>query len=771
MSRRAYMRRNSRAESKAFSVGLLFFLTIAIASGPYHMQGVYDFDGDGKKESIVQNFSSGPTLSLLEFSSRGASQLIWSWEMDHSGVVMDFEVMDVNQDGFNDLIVISNRLPGEVIQPWLYVFVGNGTGLAEKPLKLYPSELGLSSVRPTTISSLTGSTGKMAVSLGSPVRKTAIFSLSINESILKVENIIYVGTSLIENGYGKLASNIYRYNNQDYVIQLSLENNTIKAGIFDDVNFSEISSDVLVSDARGSLLSSSLSFFSARTAKEEGLLLPFDSGDVERIFFDGKNLKLSSSLYTGKKLFIEKDPIKRHKLWSQERLYPMSGPTLSDFIQKAKKDIVLEKELLPINQIPSISTEMASDLLVINGAGKNVKIVEADLIPEHPILPPDEKDKIPGIDSGVSVFSEAIKDTIVKQSTPDTTVNIELETKFVPIDLYYAQVMTPMEKTPSRFVFDGESPFGVGVNQMPLIGDPTHIQHSISANLAHLNRGSVYDYAYSIRNARLDSITTISMVHDMQTNVVFLSISPLKDSLSQSYQPVSFDPTLFEFPDYFFEGFPSSLGMDFTDQLIRFSFDGDSTNAPETHGIYLSATSPSNPAQSLAVFLDQGELQAIRGEVKVRENGSKKITTEFDLVGQVEPAVMFSRLIEEVFPDSLKVRLLQGGTFEEPLWRSAGQFPEILMKKRLPTELKEQSNPIVPIKAAQSHVPEKDSLNVESPSGPKPAEMSSEEAMLEEPALPSEQSPTDKVEDEPKNQIDIIEPDVQDSTNQTPAPN
>ena len=770
MSRRAYMRRNSRVESKAFGVGLLLFLSIALASGPFHMQGVYDFGGDGKKETIVQNSSSGPTLSLLEFSPKGTSQLIWSWTMDHSGIIMDFEVMDVNHDNFNDLVVISNRIPGEVIQPWLYVFTGNEKGLTENPLKVYSSELGLASVRPTTISSLNTPGAKMVVALGSPIRKTAVFSLDINESTVNINNINYIGTDLIENGYGKLASSVYQYDQQNYIIQLSIENNTIKAGIFNGDDLSEISSDVLISDARGRLQSSSLSFFSKEATKEEGLLLPFDSGDVERISFDGKNLVLTPSSYSGKNLFTETDPSKWHKKWSQEKLYPSSGPTLSDYIQKAKKEVILD-EPLPVNQVPTVSTEMASDLLIVNAGGENVKIVEADLIPENPILPPDEKDKVPGVDDAISVFSEAVKDTITKQSFPDTTATIELETEFVPIDLYYAQVITPMGKTPKRFIFDGESPFGVGVNQMPPIGDPTHIQHSISANLAHLDRGSVYDYAYSIRNAKMDSITTISMVHDMQTNVVFLSISPLKDSLSQSYQPISFDPTLFEFPDYFFEGFPSSLGMDFTDRLIRFSFDDDSTGIPGTHGIYLSATSPSKPAQSLAVFLDQGELQAIRGEVKVRENGSKKITTEFDLVGNVEPAVMFSRLIEEIFPDSLKIRLLQGGTFEEPLWRSSGQFPEILMKKRLPTELKEQSNPIVPIKAVQSHIPEKDSLKVESPLSPKPAEMSNEEETPSEPVLQPEQSPTDNVEDEPKNQIELIDPEVMDSTSQKPTPN
>ena len=173
------------------------------------------------------------------------------------------------------------------------------------------------------------------------------------------------------------------------------------------------------------------------------------------------------------------------------------------------------------------------------------------------------------------------------------------------------------------------------------------------------------------------------MVHDMQTNIIFMSISPEVDSISQSYQPEAFDPKLFEFPDYFFEGFPTSLGMDFKDKLIKFSFDdtGDSINY---QGLYLSSTTPSKPSQSLAVFLNEGTLQAIRGEVKVRENGSKKITTEFDIAGYLEPSAMFSRLIQEEFSDSLKTNLLQGTYLEEPLFGPNGKLPKVIHEKRLP---------------------------------------------------------------------------------------
>ena len=171
------------------------------------------------------------------------------------------------------------------------------------------------------------------------------------------------------------------------------------------------------------------------------------------------------------------------------------------------------------------------------------------------------------------------------------------------------------------------------------------------------------------------------MVHDMQTNVVFMSISPSDDSVAHSYQPEAFDPKLFEFPEYFFEGFPNSLDMDFSEKLIRFSFDGVEDSLYQ--GIYLSSTTPSVPNQSLAVFLDQGKLQAIRGEVVVRPSGYKKVTTEFDLTGKVQPEVLFSRLIQEFFPDELKIKLLQGGSLEEPLFGPKGKIPKIYREPKV----------------------------------------------------------------------------------------
>ena len=236
-------------------------------------------------------------------------------------------------------------------------------------------------------------------------------------------------------------------------------------------------------------------------------------------------------------------------------------------------------------------------------------------------------------------------------------------------------------------------------------GEATHFQHSVSANTSFLRRGNDYDFAYTLKEQVSDSITTLTMVHDMQTNIIFMSISPEADSISQSYQPEAFDPKLFEFPDYFFEGFPTSLGMDFKDKLIKFSFD-DSGDSANYQGLYLSATTPSNPSQSLAVFLNEGTLQAIRGEVKVRENGSKKITTQFDIAGYLEPSAMFSRLIQEEFSDSLKTNLLQGAYLEEPLFGPSGKLPKVSHERRIPEAQFDQKNPDIPVDPLKGIYPE-----------------------------------------------------------------
>ena len=433
----------------------------------------------------------------------------------------------------------------------------------------------------------------------------------------------------------------------------------------------------------------------------------------ESVNFDNDDLKTGKNIIQEESNSYQKQALKmpsdQKELMVRIPLKPKTdysslSPTLGDFLENVKtkyKEKPTISSVIEEGIIPDVNEDMQSANWADNAGFTKLNLGEYS----ETILDTGKKDiSLPEIDKGISSFTkEAIDALNPKILSQDTIV---LNTSGNDIDLYYVLAMTPSTGSRDRYIFDGESPFGVSVNQVPSKGEPTHFQHGISANLANLNYSETFDFAYSLRDARLDSITTLTMVHDMQTNVVFMSISPTEDSVSQSYQPESFDPKLFEFPDYFFEGFPNSLDMDFNEKLIRFSFDGVKDSLYQ--GIYLSSTTPSTPTQSLAVFMDQGKLQAIRGEVVVRSNGYKKVTTEYDLTGNVRPEVLFSRLIQEFFPEELKVKLLQGASLEEPIFGPKGKIPKVFREPRLPDAQKEQLEPKIPIRAKQSNIPEEE---------------------------------------------------------------
>ena len=76
------------------------------------------------------------------------------------------------------------------------------------------------------------------------------------------------------------------------------------------------------------------------------------------------------------------------------------------------------------------------------------------------------------------------------------------------------------------------------------------------------------------------------------------------------------------------------------------------------------------------------------------------------MIGNVKPAVMFSRLIQEMFPEDLKLKLLQGASLEEPLFGPSGKLPKISREPRLPEVQSDQVETSIPIEPKQSNVPE-----------------------------------------------------------------
>ena len=702
--------------------------------------GLYDLDGDGHREVLVIS-SSDRMAALIEFKGKVISDTVWSYILPQGTYFTDVSILDIDNNGQPDLIASSKINADSNDDGWLYVFQGTMKGFSNMPLIAGQSGLEFENIRPLNLSRVYGSSSQLSVSFGTPVRKTLVFNPHIKNEQLEIKNAKVLSEPLIQNGFGHMYSGGFVSFGGNYVAQFSAEINTLKVAIFNaSENFKHVTTEILsLGNARG-IIGAEVQSYNNLKKGEQGLLIPFRTGEVKILNVKSGKVKIDDSEFSHEELFLEmEDPDKLEildlvnnriesgfydKIITKEDYVnnnelkkfslvkkPIDGPTLVDYLNEA--GIVKKPKDRKRIDIPDESSDMSSEIWAAKASVK-VEQVDSTLLSlndsifKNPI--PDEDKEIAfhrtvfGPSDSVAI-AETWEDTLRNVLVPESLGLSEKEEEKTGIDLYYVMVMTPSKGKKDRYVFDGEAPFGINVMQVPPMGEATHFQHSVSANTNFLRRGNDYDFAYTLKEQVSDSITTLTMVHDMQTNIIFMSISPEADSISQSYQPEAFDPKLFEFPDYFFEGFPTSLGMDFKDKLIKFSFD-DSGDSANYQGLYLSATTPSNPSQSLAVFLNEGTLQAIRGEVKVRENGSKKITTQFDIAGYLEPSAMFSRLIQEEFSDSLKTNLLQGAYLEEPLFGPSGKLPKVSHERRIPEAQFDQKNPDIPVDPLKGIYPE-----------------------------------------------------------------
>ena len=651
----------------------------------------------------------------------------------------------------------------------MHVFLGQDGGFKREPLKLRTFKKNQNFFRPSNFTLINRNPARFAVALGATAREAMLFDLKVEEESLLLSNTEFLREPNTNNGSGSFHIGYFIDNGINYISLISSQKDELRVSTFDIEGKSNFINSSIY-DVKGikKINGSGIKQSSAKPLKKQGVIIPFVSNEAYFLTIMNKNPTLFKTKHSKENYYseimdsenisipvvlknrvnfdlhddvimiphstynrIEKgvllpplssanksfnknlsNNLTRKNATSlpgqhKKKNYTSLTPTLGDYLKTVKDNKPAAETNGEEISIPIIDNDLES-LSWADEAGFTKIDLEKYTINDEDGFELKEPE-IPTVDKKMDLkdISDASWTTNSNNSVRRPDVGNDDE-----INLYYVLAITPAAIQGDRFIFDGEVPFGVSVNQVPPTGKPTHFKHGISADLRTLSKGSEYDFAYSLRNARKDSITTLKMVHDMQTNLVYMkrsillngTITDIPDSNNKSYQPEAFDPKLFEFPNYFFEGFPSSLDMDFADKLIRFSFndDGDSLY----NGIYLSTTTPSIPSQSLVVFMEEGKLQAIRGEVEVYPNGNKRITTEYDLVGVVSPKVLFSHLVEEEFSEDLKIKLLQGASLEEPVFGPSGRLPKITRQPRLPDAQPDQPSVEIPVDPKQSSIPE-----------------------------------------------------------------
>ena len=131
--------------------------------------GLYDLDGDGRKEVLVIN-SSDRRASLIEFQGEVISDTLWTFMLPVGTYFTDVAVLDIDKNGQPDLVATSKINADSNNDGWLYVFHGTFSGFSNEPLISESSGLKLKNIRPLNLSKVYGVSNYLSVSFETPER-------------------------------------------------------------------------------------------------------------------------------------------------------------------------------------------------------------------------------------------------------------------------------------------------------------------------------------------------------------------------------------------------------------------------------------------------------------------------------------------------------------------------------------------------------------------------------------------------------------------------
>jgi len=181
---------------------LCVFTSGLFATGDLYVFGTFDLNNNGKSE-ILKLGGLSAQLEYVELGADGSHHTLWTYSPDEGTVVVDAKFNDLNKDGIKEIIVVQESSNNS---EWLKVFEWNGQGFSSNFQAVENSVLKNNKIRP---SNLTFSSNIHAVSMSTPSRRVALFSLQIKNGQLLRSAIQFVSGALVNNGYGPVYSGLF----------------------------------------------------------------------------------------------------------------------------------------------------------------------------------------------------------------------------------------------------------------------------------------------------------------------------------------------------------------------------------------------------------------------------------------------------------------------------------------------------------------------------------------------------------------------------------
>ena len=654
---------------------LVLSLSVSLPAKSIKLVGTFDLNANNRSELLLLK---GGGLQYVEIEDDGEHREIWYYHPngDRSAAVMDAVLVNINDDPNPELIAIISAPSIETDKkvPWLVVFKWTGTRFTSEPLERFdfPGEKDL--LRPSNIN-ISEVDGKvtLSISFGSPSRKAVIFNLSERLGSLVIESPMIFQPDILKNGYGRVFTALFNTKDGENIAVFSPEGDIMKTAIFSSTDGKEITSDLLVLDGMQNLYAPDIWVHDISYNDDQGVLLPFENDQVLTLSFTEGELSISPSDFSGQGLFAVADTTSAQEinkvvlarveaglykkldeeLSGETKIDQMTIDSLISNITKIDSVFVGDSLLIPATVDsaggfysfqwlvkPPVGTVFQPRTGIINWrptskqTGNNIFAYLSQIRLGEKLFSVStpfgkQHNIIPILSDSLFAFRLFVKDTVVPGIIFELDEFITLEEEIVTI------TVVTRDTTINRYHFDGEHLFNLDVEYDIFKNNgPAVLTTSIKSNLFLLDRPVTSKLTFN-RNEDPDSIiTTINIIHDLKNNTLELTKSPTNDSIPQSYSPEDWNSEWYQYPEYVFNGFPSTLSMDSIGSNLEFNVGLDSVMQPYAN---ISVTVPlgSNSYTSAFSFPDEIFVKEIRVAVDLDTLGGTVVRSEFDLYGSV----------------------------------------------------------------------------------------------------------------------------------------
>lgn len=662
------------------------------------VDGTFDLDQDGLSEllMITHNDEDGSVLEFVEIDKAREHQMVWSFApgMDAKAVFTDVKLLDLDTDGMPELVAtLQHSFNGsEFNQPWLFIFRWTGETFTAVPSVIEDPRLDGKFVRPGNLSfwkPITDKPGWITVSMGSPLRSILLLELDTNVFPWKLTGRELLQPILFKNGYGRVYTIAFTSNQQELLALVSPEGQKLNAVIYDfDKVPTEVASAVITGAEIMQILAPDLQTIDLNVDGNEEILLPFSNGIVKQLVYEADEITLEAVNMAGDELFVLPDPATSEDINNlvvtrvEQGLY---STVVAESAPPGVADVIVEPE--PVFELPRLPEGVFPiDTVVLGGMYSSPAIIDEpsefysfqwlEEPPEGCSFNPEnfQIEWEPAIEQlgghvlayklefrlGEKVIMVAENGGFRHQTIPVLSEELveyglwvadstTLESDDIYFDdddgiqFYSVAALIPEKRDDNRFVFRGVPPFGLATMEFDHDTMIPSLMHSISANLSHITTDKKIEFSYSSATPIPQDITTFQVTHDIDNKLMTLAFKPGIEDIHQSLHPEDLFSELYQFPEYFFSGFPEGTGIDLLGDKLQFTI-ADDVLRDDAQLSFVGITSPTSPAHLLTMYFNQGELQAVRGEIKIQPTGGKKVITEFDFAGNFNPIRISAQL-------------------------------------------------------------------------------------------------------------------------------